>query len=541
MSEPNRANPDPAHPADEPRPGDTRYLGDAASSPDVTRPGGAPHATVDPLLGTPVYVGNVSRGDYAEDDATWPGKPAYPGDASRAGEAGYPGGDSWSGDTMYLGDTMGSPDAERPGGAPHAAADPGPPGRPAHPGDAPGGDYAEDDPTWPGRPAYPGEASRAGEAGYPGGDSWSGDTMYLGDTMASPEVTQPGGAPHATAADPAAPGGAPHAAEPEFSGGVGYPDEPPAAGRPAYSGSDPEWSRDTVRLREPAGARDGVGSAGEIGYPENAATADYSGTAPAWSGEPAYPETYPESAPRPADPGYSGGVPYSDEPPAAKQAGYAEGDSGWSGETMYLGDATVTREVRPPEDVPPAAEAGYSGEAAYAESAPREDAGYATEPATSAGRFTIVERPEMLVVGYAARTTPAAEADPSRAQLPALWQRAGAPGAFAHVPARVDENLYAVLTDYESDHRGAYTQIVGIAVHTAARLPEGMVAVRVPGVPVMKLEARGPMPQALIEAWQQVWQHTESGAAPTRAFTTDVEVHHAEGADLYIAIFPPAS
>ena len=66
--------------------------------------------------------------------------------------------------------------------------------------------------------------------------------------------------------------------------------------------------------------------------------------------------------------------------------------------------------------------------------------------------MNIVDRPEILVVGYAARTTPAAEADPSRAQLPSLWQRAGAPGAFAHVPGRVDENLYAVLTEGATSH-----------------------------------------------------------------------------------------
>ena len=150
----------------------------------------------------------------------------------------------------------------------------------------------------------------------------------------------------------------------------------------------------------------------------------------------------------------------------------------------------------------------------------------------------IVDRPEVLVVGFAVRTTNAAEMDPARAQLPALWGRAGAPGAFAHVPGRVDENLYAVLTDYENDHHGAYTQIVGIAVHTAARLPEGMVAVRVPGVQAMLLEARGPMPGALIEAWQQVWKHTESGGTPARAYTTDLEIHHRAGADLYIAVLP---
>ncbi|MFC6079997.1 GyrI-like domain-containing protein [Sphaerisporangium aureirubrum] len=148
----------------------------------------------------------------------------------------------------------------------------------------------------------------------------------------------------------------------------------------------------------------------------------------------------------------------------------------------------------------------------------------------------IVDRPETLVIGYAVRTDNADEADPSRAKLPGLWARAGAPGAFAHIPGRVDENLYAVLFDYEGEHQGAYTQVVGAAVRTAARLPEGMVAVRVPSVPSLKVEAHGPMPQALIEAWQEVWRHTEAGSVPPRAFTTDLEIHHRAGVDLYLAV-----
>ncbi|MFG3440828.1 GyrI-like domain-containing protein [Nonomuraea sp. NPDC047897] len=148
----------------------------------------------------------------------------------------------------------------------------------------------------------------------------------------------------------------------------------------------------------------------------------------------------------------------------------------------------------------------------------------------------ITDRDELTVVGFVVRTTNADELDPARARLPALWQRAGAPGAFAHVPGRMDEHLYAVLTDYESDHYGAYTQIVGIGVRTAPRLPEGMVAVRVPAAKAFRVAARGPMPQAIVEAWQQVWKHTESGGAPPRAFTTDLEVHHPDGVDLYIAV-----
>ncbi|SDM21698.1 Predicted transcriptional regulator YdeE, contains AraC-type DNA-binding domain [Nonomuraea maritima] len=146
------------------------------------------------------------------------------------------------------------------------------------------------------------------------------------------------------------------------------------------------------------------------------------------------------------------------------------------------------------------------------------------------------ERAELIVVGYAVRTSNADEKDPARAKLPALWHRAGAPGAFAHVPNRVDEHLYAVLTDYESDHNGAFTQIVGTGVRTVPRLPEGMVAVRVPAGPALRLEARGPMPQALAETWQRVWNHTESGGTPARAFTTDLEVHHPGGVDLYVAV-----
>ncbi|MCG5219833.1 effector binding domain-containing protein [Streptosporangium soli] len=153
--------------------------------------------------------------------------------------------------------------------------------------------------------------------------------------------------------------------------------------------------------------------------------------------------------------------------------------------------------------------------------------------------MNIVERSEVLVVGFAVRTSNAEELDPSRARLPILWGRAGAPGAFAHVPGKAGESLYAVLTDYESDHHGSFTQVVGVAVHTAAALPEGMVAVRVPKVSAMKLEARGPMPQALVECWQQVWKHTESGATPPRAFTTDLEIHHPGGADLFVAVLQP--
>ncbi|MEV6596591.1 effector binding domain-containing protein [Actinoplanes sp. NPDC051346] len=150
--------------------------------------------------------------------------------------------------------------------------------------------------------------------------------------------------------------------------------------------------------------------------------------------------------------------------------------------------------------------------------------------------MTLVDRPELLVAGYAVRTDNAAEADPARGQLPGLWQRATAPDAFAGVPGRADDRMYAVLTDYESDHHGAYTQIVGVAVTDSTAVPDAMTTVRVPAARCLLVPARGPMPQALIEAWRGVWRHTDAGVTPARTFTTDLEIHHADGADIYLAV-----
>jgi predicted transcriptional regulator YdeE len=148
----------------------------------------------------------------------------------------------------------------------------------------------------------------------------------------------------------------------------------------------------------------------------------------------------------------------------------------------------------------------------------------------------LVDRLARVIVGYAVRTTSAAEADPARAQLPALWARARLPGAFGRVSSRADERLFAVLTDYESDRNGAWTQVVGVAVTSLDGLHEGLVAVQAPAARCLRLAARGAMPQALTQAWQEARSYTETGRAPVRAFTTDLEIHDDGGADLYLAV-----
>lgn len=455
--------------------------------------------------------------------------PGNPADSARPGDAPRQA-DTQPGETLYLRDAVEHLEPGRAGGTP-PAAEPG---------------YPDQGPAFPGGP-------RGGGAEYSGeGAGYSGETLYLRDTVGQGDPGRAGGV-SGPATDPGYPAVSPgYGDDSPYPGGAprpgpdpGYGDGPRGGGPggPGYSSGETLYLGDTAGQGDPGRAGGVPGPATDPGYPA---------VGPGYADGSPYPVTMPPAAGDPGRPddGRYTGDPYS----GGTYVGGGYGGETYSGDT-YPGGSYSGEPYSGSGDTYPGSGDAYQGdpysggeyigqpvytgpEPRAEEPGPSAETGQNTAPVTP---FTIVERPEMLVVGYAVRTSPAIEADPSRAQLPALWRRAGAPGAFAHVPARVDENLYAVLTDYESDHRGAYTQVVGIAVHTAARLPEGMVAVRVPGVPVMKLEARGPMPQALIEAWQQVWKHTESGASPARAFTTDVEVHHPDGADLYIAVLMPPS
>ena len=100
-----------------------------------------------------------------------------------------------------------------------------------------------------------------------------------------------------------------------------------------------------------------------------------------------------------------------------------------------------------------------------------------------------------------------------------LWGRAHA-GGLAGLPTPAEhDRLYAVYSNYESDHNGEYDFTIGRAVYPD-EVPEGMTHVRIPSRRYAVVTAKGEMPGALIESWMQIW-----AADLPRAFKTDFEVH----------------
>jgi len=146
-------------------------------------------------------------------------------------------------------------------------------------------------------------------------------------------------------------------------------------------------------------------------------------------------------------------------------------------------------------------------------------------------------RETLSVVGFAARTSNDAESDPERAQIGGLWGRVFSGGLEAIAHREANGRIAAVYHEYECDHTGPYTIVVGAVVESIDRVPDGMVALTVPAARCAVFEARGEMPGALIAKWMEIWKAFPAEEA-VRAYDFDVELHAPDGsaADIWIAV-----
>lgn len=150
--------------------------------------------------------------------------------------------------------------------------------------------------------------------------------------------------------------------------------------------------------------------------------------------------------------------------------------------------------------------------------------------------WEVVERPAMNVIGRSIRTNNTDEADAATAKIPGLWDQVRLERLAEVVPEPIDaETLVAVLSAYESDYRGEYSELVGLEARTLAEVPEGMAGLAVPAGDYAEIAIEGPMPYALIAAWQQVWEAEDAGELE-RAYEFDYELHREDAATLYLSV-----
>lgn len=127
------------------------------------------------------------------------------------------------------------------------------------------------------------------------------------------------------------------------------------------------------------------------------------------------------------------------------------------------------------------------------------------------------------VSGLKVRTRNADESQPASAKIGPMWQRFYSEGLYEAIPGKQPGSpVYGVYSGYESDARGLFDVTAGVA--TGAPTSDFESVLIEPGQ-YLVFEARGPMPQAIISTWQEIWAYFERPDAPARAYRTDFEAY----------------
>ena len=124
------------------------------------------------------------------------------------------------------------------------------------------------------------------------------------------------------------------------------------------------------------------------------------------------------------------------------------------------------------------------------------------------------------VVGIATRTSN------SRAhEIGALWRRFYETGLAGQIESRVDDFIYSIYSEYESDHTGGFTVLIGCAVPEIASVPEGMSKKTISAGKYAVFPAFGEAPESVVKAWSSIWN-----TPIDRSYHTDFERYQKSGA-----------
>lgn len=120
-----------------------------------------------------------------------------------------------------------------------------------------------------------------------------------------------------------------------------------------------------------------------------------------------------------------------------------------------------------------------------------------------------------------------------------LWARFMSENILAQIPNKIDNTIYSVYTDYESDCTGLYTTILGCKVSSLDDIPYGFVGKSFGSGKYNKYIAKGNILMGLVaDAWKNIWS-----LPLDRAYRCDFEVYGAKAmnpveaeVDIYIGI-----
>jgi len=128
---------------------------------------------------------------------------------------------------------------------------------------------------------------------------------------------------------------------------------------------------------------------------------------------------------------------------------------------------------------------------------------------------------ELQIIGISIRTTN--KNGQSSKDIEAIWTKFWGEKIQEQIPNKVNDNIYTVYTNYESDFNGAYTTIIGLPVSSLEEIPKDFIGITIEKAKYQKFISRGKMPQAVVNTWMEIWGNKELNQV--RAYKADFTIH----------------
>jgi len=128
---------------------------------------------------------------------------------------------------------------------------------------------------------------------------------------------------------------------------------------------------------------------------------------------------------------------------------------------------------------------------------------------------------EFKIIGISIRTTN--ENGQASKDIERIWGRFWDEKIQEQIPNKLNENMYAVYTDYETDFKGAYTTIIGLPVSSLENIPKGFVGITIKKSAYRKFVSKGKMPEAVVNTWMEIWGNNTLNQA--RTYKADFTIH----------------
>jgi predicted transcriptional regulator YdeE len=146
----------------------------------------------------------------------------------------------------------------------------------------------------------------------------------------------------------------------------------------------------------------------------------------------------------------------------------------------------------------------------------------------------VVLKPFVLS-GISIRTSNSEQSQSFKKTIGDLWQDFFGQDLANKIPNKLpDSPIYGVYSAYESDANGQFTATVAVSVSAASSAFD---TIEIGGGRYLMFEARGVIPQSVIEAWGRIWQFFATPKEWKRRYTADFEIYrNSDAVEIYIAV-----